>query len=47
MALTHCLSLEDLFERVRSSHQLTGWFAYLELRDEEEAEKMKALFAER
>lgn len=42
-----CLSFEELFARVKSSHMMTAWLAYLDLRDEEEAEKLKALYGER
>lgn len=44
MVIGHCLTLEEMYARVKSSHQMTGWLAYLELRDEEEVEKMKAIY---
>lgn len=46
MVIGHCLSFEELYARVKSSHQITGWLAYLELRDEEEAERLKKLYGD-
>lgn len=44
MLYLHCGSFEELWAKVKSSHMMTQWLAYLELRDEEEAEKYKKLF---
>jgi hypothetical protein len=44
MALLKCPTLDDLFDRVKSSKQMLGWMEYLQVRDEEEAAKYKALF---
>jgi hypothetical protein len=47
MALLNCPTLDDLFDQVKSSKQMLGWMEYLQVRDEEEVAKYKALFGER
>ena len=46
MELSGCLTLDELFDRVRSSHQLIGWYCYLNERDKRENERMQAMFGE-
>lgn len=43
MALLGIGNFEELFAQVKSSSMMTAWLAYLDLRDEEEAEKYRKL----
>jgi hypothetical protein len=44
--LGDCYTLDELFNRVKSARQMVAWMEYLQVRDEEEVAKYKALFGE-
>ncbi len=43
MEIHGCATLPELKRRMRSSLNVQAWISYLELKDELEAQKMKAL----
>lgn len=47
MVIGRCLSLDELFDRVKSSRQVAEWLEYLQLRDEEEVKRMKAMMGQK
>ncbi len=45
MALVgNCYNLDELFARVGSGANMTVWLLYLEMREEEEVARIKAMF---
>jgi hypothetical protein len=46
MEIGRCLTLGELFDRVASSRQMVGWYAYLEIRDKREHERLQQMFGE-
>lgn len=46
MEMSGCLSLDEMFDKVKSARQLIGWYLYLDERDKRENERMEAMFGQ-
>jgi hypothetical protein len=46
MEMGGCYTLGELFDRVKSSRQMIGWFAYLDIRDKREQERLEKMFSD-